>query len=193
MKRIIAKLLIFTFVISFHMPVFAKAEVGIEASALDKRAVQTKIYDTKSENELMKMALNVLQDEEYKILNLDNELSLVTAMKQSAKPRPLRVKLGYYAGFLIMSGVSFGIYSTIFWIWIKDAHTPYNVENTITINVSELTDKKRKIRINTNEKVFASHTGSQTTLKTITEAENQFYQDFYAKMDKESFITKQDL
>ncbi|OGI26388.1 MAG: hypothetical protein A2287_07310 [Candidatus Melainabacteria bacterium RIFOXYA12_FULL_32_12] len=191
MKRITAKLLIFTFIFSFHMPAFAKKEK--EASALDKRAAQTKIYDTKSESELMKMALNVIQDEEYKIINLDNELSLVTAMKQSARPRPLKVKIGYYTGFILMSGISFGIYSTIFWIWIKDAHTPYNVENTITLNVSELTDKKIKIRINTNEKVFAPHTGSQTTLKTIIEAENEFYQDFYVKMDKESFITRQDL
>lgn len=191
MKKITAKLLIFIFVFSLHMPAFAKNEK--EASALDKRAVQTKIYDTKSENELMKMALNIIQDEEYKIINLDNELSLVTAMKQSAKPRPLGVKIGYYTGFLLMSGISFGIYSAIFWIWIKDAHTPYNVENTITLNVSELTDKKRKIRINTNEKVFAPHTGSQTTLKTITEAENEFYEEFYSKMDKESFITRQDL
>ncbi|EKE03526.1 MAG: hypothetical protein ACD_20C00191G0003 [uncultured bacterium] len=191
MRKITAKLLIFIFAFSLHMPAFAKKEK--EVSSLDKRAAQTKIYDTKSENELMKMALNVIQDEEYKIINLDNELSLVTAMKQSERSRPLKVKIGYYTGFILMSGISFGIYSAIFWIWIKDAHTPYNVENTVTLNVSELTDKKRKIRINTNEKVFAPHTGGQTTLKTITEAENDFYQDFYGQMDKESFITKQDL
>ena len=191
MRRITAKLLIFIFVFSFHMPAFAKKETQV--SVLDKRAIQTKIYETKSEDELMKMALDILQDEDYKIINLDSELSLITAMKQSTRPRPLKVKIGYYTGFLVMSGISFGIYSTIFWIWIKDAHTPYNVENTIMINVSELTDKKRKIRINTNEKVFAPHTGDKTTLKTITECENQFYQDFYTKMDKESFIKEQNL
>ena len=174
------------------MPVFAKS-VKKEVTALDKRAIQTKIYDTKSESELMKMALNVLQDEEYKIINLDNDLSLITAIKESARPRPLGVKIGYYTGFLIMSGISFGIYSTIFWIWIKDAHTPYNIEDIITVNVAELTNKQRKIRINSIEKVLSPNTGKPTTLKTITDVESQFYQDFYTKMDKESFITKQNL
>jgi len=192
MKKFISKFLIFVFVFSFYMPVFAKS-VKKEVTALDKRAIQTKIYDTKSESELMKMALNVLQDEEYKIINLDNDLSLITAIKESARPRPLGVKIGYYTGFLIMSGISFGIYSTIFWIWIKDAHTPYNIEDIITVNVSELTNKQRKIRINSIEKVLSPNTGKPTTLKTITDVESQFYQDFYTKMDKESFITKQNL
>ena len=192
MKKTIAKLLIFVFIFSLYTPVFAKNDVK-EVSALDKRAVQTKIYDTKSESELMKMALNVLQDEEYKIINLDNELSLITAIKESARPRPLGVKIGYYTGFLIMSGISFGIYATIFWVWIKDAHTPYNIEDTITINISDLNAKQRKIRIISSEKVLAPHTGDKTTLKTITDVDSQFYQDFYTKMDKESFITKQNL
>lgn len=191
MKRFTSIFLILVLVFSFHAPVLAKEEK--EVSVLDKRAVQTKIYETKSENELMKMALNVVQDENYKIINLDNELSLVTAMKQTKKSRPLGIKIGYYTGFLLMSAISFGIYATIYWVWIKDAHTPYNVENTITLNVSDLNEEKRKIRINGYKKVLAPQTIGQTTLKKIEETEDKFYQDFFYKMDKESFITKQDL
>jgi hypothetical protein len=141
----------------------------------------------------MKLALSVMQDENYKIINLDNDLGIITAVKQSNKERPLRVKVGYYAGFLVMSGLSFGIYSTIFWVWIKDAHTPYNVENTVTLNIFDLNNKQRKIRISSNEKVFAPHTMDKTTLKSIQDPDCQFYKDFFIKLDKEEFIIKQNL
>lgn len=192
MKKFTAYFLIFIMVFSLHVPAFAKKKVKVE-SALDKRSVQTKIYDTKSKTELMKIALNVLQDENYKIINLDNELGVITAVKLSKRARPLRVKIGYYTGFLVMSGLSFGIYATIFWVWIKDAHTPYNVENTITLNAFDLNDKQRKIRINSSEKVLAPHTMDKTTLKSIQDPEIQFYKDFFTELDKEVFINKQNL
>lgn len=192
MKKFIAKLLIFILVFSLHMPVFAKKKIKTESS-LDKRSVQTKIYDTKSQTELMKIALNVLQDENYKIINLDNELGVITAVKQSNRPRPLRVKVGYYTGFLAVTALSFGIDAAICWIWIKDAHTPYNVEDTITINVFDLNNKQRKIRINAIEKVLAPHTLDKTTVKSINNPDSQLYKDFFVKLDKEAFITKQDL
>lgn len=192
MKKFIAEFLIFTLLFSMHLPVFAKKNVKTE-SALDKRAVQVKIYDTKSKTELMKMALNIMQDENYKIINLDNDLGVITAVKQSKRARPLRVKVGYYAGFLVMSGISFGIYAAIFWIWIKDAHTPYNVQDTVTVNVFDLNNNQRKIRISGGEKVMAPHTLDKATLKTIQSPDNQFYIDFFNKLDKENFIKKQDL
>lgn len=192
MKKTVVKFLIFILVFSIHMPVLAKKNVK-EESALDKRSYQTKIYDTKSKTELMKIALNVMQDENYKIINLDNDLGIITAVKQSKKQRPLKVKVGYYTGFLVMSGLSFGIYSAIFWIWIKDAHTPYNVYDTVTVNVFDLNNKQRKIRISGNERVLAPHTLDKTTLKTIQDPDSQFYKDFFIKLDKEVFITKQDL
>lgn len=192
MKKSIAKFLIFTLLFSMHLPVFAKKAVKTE-SVLDKRAVQVKIYDTKSKTELMKMALNIMQDENYKIINLDQDLGIITAVKQSKRARPLKVKVGYYAGFLVMSGISFGIYATVFWIWIKDAHTPYNVSDTVTVNVFDLNNKQRKIRISAGEKVMAPHTLDKATLKTIQSPDNQFYVDFFNKLDKEDFIIKQDL
>lgn len=192
MKKHIAKFLILTLLFSLHLPAFAKKDVKVE-SALDKRAVQTKIYDTKSKTELMKMAINIMQDENYKIINLDNDLGIITAVKQSKRARPLRVKVGYYAGFLVMSGLSFGIYATIFWIWIKDAHTPYNVQNTVTVNVFDLNNKQRKIRISGGEKVMAPHTLDKATLKTIQTPDGQFYVDFFKKLDTEDFLKKQDL
>lgn len=179
MKRSFSKFLIFVFLFSFSVPVFAKVK---DVSALDKRAAQTKTYDTRSEEELMKMALNVLQDEDYQIINLDNDLSLITAMKESAKPRPTAVKIGYYTGFVLMSGISFGIYSIIFWHWIKDAHTPYNVQDTITINVSDLNSKQRKIRLNSMERILAPNSMEKTTyLKKITDVDPSFYQEFFQK------------
>lgn len=192
MKKIIAKFLIFVLLFSLNMPAFAKKPVKTE-SVLDKRAVQVKIYDTKSKTELMKMALNIMQDENYKIINLDNDLGIITAVKQSNRPRPLIVKVGCYTGFLVMSALSFGIDAAICWVWIKDAHTPYNVEDAITLNVFDLNSKQRKIRISAIEKVLATHTMDKTTLKSIQDPESQFYKDFFIKLDKEAFITKQDL
>ena len=92
-----------------------------------------------------------------------------------------------------MSGLSFGIYATIFWVWIKDAHTPYNVEDTVTVNIFDLNNKQRKIRISAGEKVLAPHTMDKTTLKTIQDPDIEFYKDFFTKLDKEDFIIKQDL
>ena len=192
MKKITTKFLIFTLIFSLHMPAFAKKNVKTE-SALDKRSYQTKIYDTKSKTELMKMALDIMQDENYKIINLDNDLGIITAVKQSKRPRPLGVKVGYYTGFLVMSGLSFGIYATIFWVWIKDAHTPYNVQDTVTVNVFNLNNKQRKIRISGGERVLAPHTLDKTTLKVIQDPGAQFYKDFFIKLDKEDFIIKQNL
>lgn len=192
MKKVLAEILIFVIIFSLQSPAWAK-KVEKTESALDKRSVQTKIYDTKSQTELMKIALNVLQDENYKIINLDNDLGIITAVSQSKRERPLRVKVGYYTGFLVMSGLSFGIYATIFWVWIKDAHTPYNVEHVATINVFDLNDKQRKIRVSGLEKVFAPHAMNPTTLKDIQSAQSQFYKDLFIKMDKEVFVNKQGL
>lgn len=191
-KKFTAKFLIFVLVFCMNLPAFAKKAVQTE-TALDRRSYQTKIYDTKSKTELMKIALSVMQDENYKIINLDNDLGVITAVKQSNREKPLGVKVGYYTGFLVMSGISFGIYATIFWVWIKDAHTPYNVEYTVTLNVFDLNSKQRKIRVNSSEKVFATHTMDKTTLKSISDPTSQFYKDFFTKVDKEVFITKQDL
>lgn len=191
-KKIISLVLVFTIVFSLNIPVLAKTKVQAE-SALDKRAVQTKIYDTKSKNELMKMALDIMQDENYKILNIDNELGVITAVKQSKRSRPISVKIGYYAGFLAISALSFGIDAAICWVWIKDAHTPYNVEDTITLNIFDLNNKQRKIRISGIEKVMAPHTLDKATLKIIQDPSNEFYTDFFTKLNKEDFIMKQDL
>jgi len=192
MKKFTAKLLIFALIFSMHLPAFAKKKVQAE-SVLEKRSLQTKIYDTKSQTELMKMALDIMQDENYKIINLDNDLGVITAVKQSKRDKPLGVKAGYYTGFLVGSGLSFGIYATFLWVLIKDAHTPYNVDHTITLNVYDLNKNQRKIRISANEKVFATHTMDKTTLKSIQDPSSQFYKDFFINLDKEDFIIKQDL
>ena len=71
--------------------------------------------------------------------------------------------------------------------------TPYNVENTVTLNIFDLNNKQRKIRISSNEKVFAPHTMDKTTLKSIQDPDCQFYKDFFIKLDKEEFIIKQNL
>lgn len=44
-------------------------------------------FDTKFKTELMKIALTIMQDENYKIINLDNELGIITAVKQSKKQK----------------------------------------------------------------------------------------------------------
>jgi hypothetical protein len=193
MKKIISALLGFIFVFSFYAPVLAKKK--IEVSALDKRATETKIYDTKSDTELMKIALNLFQNEDYEIVNVDDKLNTITAKHQYKKPRSTATKVGSVIGGILITGASFGIDLPIAVIIIKDGFTPFSMEKELTLNVTNLNQKENKVRINSFDKTFVTNSmgGSKKVLSKIEEGQPDFYKDFYVKMDKEVFISKQNI
>jgi len=193
MKRIIPALLTFIFVFSLYAPVFAKKQP--EISALDRRNAETRIYNTKSETELMKTALSLFQSEDYEILNADDKLNTITAKRMYKKSKSKAAKTGAVIYGLLVSGASFGIYLPISIIIWKDGFTPYSMQKELTLSVSNLNQKENKIRINSFDKTFVTNSmsGVKTQLTKIEEGQLDFYKDFYVKMDKEVFITKQDL
>jgi len=152
MKRITALFLTVSFLFSLQAPVFAKKKQ--ELSVLDKRAIQIKTYDTKSEDELMKIALNLFQNEEYELKNIDDELSILTGKGEYRQPRPWYVKTGWVLTGLAITGATFGIYAPIGFFYIKDGCSPYIIEREVTLNVTNLNNKENKIRLVAYDKRF---------------------------------------
>jgi len=141
-----------------------------QKTQLQIRQFQTRTYDVDSEIMVLKAVANVLQDEGYIITNAEADLGLITAQKEAS------IEDGTEKFFAILF---FG------------ANARYKKNSIIesTANVSQF-GKQVKVRINFQLKAYDNR-GDLITLGQIDD--EQFYQDFFAKVDKGIFIQKENI
>jgi len=141
-----------------------------EKTQLQIREFQTRTYDVDSEIMVLKAVANVLQDEGYIITNAEADLGLITAQKEAS------IEDGTEKFFAI---IFFG------------ANARYKKNSIIesTANVSQF-GKQVKVRINFQLKAYDNH-GQLIEIGRIDDAE--FYQNFFAKVDKGIFIQKENI
>ncbi len=148
----------------------ATTNIDPEKTQLQIREFQTRTYDVDSELMVLKAVANVLQDEGYIITNAEADLGLLTAQKEAS----------------IEDGTE-----KFFSILFFGANARYKKNSIIecTANVSQF-GKQVKVRINFQLKAY-NNKGELIELGQIDNAE--FYQNFFAKVDKGIFIQKENI
>lgn len=181
-KLILSLLLLFSFIQTIINCNPAKAEKPVEKTQLEIREYQTRIYDTKDTKMVMKAVINALQDDGYIIENINNDLGIVTATKEkNIKSTSIIPKNFFRTGFtiLFMGGLANS--------YIESAYSS-NLKINGTVNISEY-NNKIKVRLGFVQKL--QETQELTNTRPIYDPE--FYNNFFAKLDKGIFIQKENI
>lgn len=170
MKRFLSAIIL-TLLLGIITPVFAKAsknEVITPQTQLQKRQYQTRQYNGISKADIMKAMLNVLQDEGFIVNNANSLLGFISGVKEFSpddKTIDVQAELGTKKGLMgcVVAAVE------------------------ATANISEY-GKDFKVRINFKTKLLNAY-GNAYKITEITD--EQYYQNFFSKVDKAIFIQKQ--
>lgn len=161
---------------SFVFCVPVMAEQAIDKTQLEIREYQTKVYDTKDTKMVIKAIINALQDDGYILGNINNDLGIITATKQS------EVKAGkskFWREVMLYS-----VYGAAGAAFVKSENTTMTIDSSV--NISDF-NQQTKIRANFSQKIQTA----QNTDKIKQINDEKFYQEFFAKVDKSIFIQKE--
>lgn len=170
-KRIILIMLI----LCFALPTFAKKrqqeDIITPMAQLEKRQYQTRDYDAAQKNMVMKAILNALQDDGYIIYNANPLLGFIYGVKDFDTSDPdidISKEFGLSKTRLNMNGIKVAT------IEVNANITEYG--NTI------------KVRVNFKRKLLNTY-GNAQFIDDVSEEE--FYQEFYKKVDQSIYLQKQ--
>jgi hypothetical protein len=143
------------------------APVTAPMTQLQIRQFQTREYNVLDKNRAMKAALNVLQDDGYIIKQAESELGFLHAVKEQ------ETSGNGFSRFMLGSDATYDSSKTI----------------ECTVNVT-IYDQKTRVRANFVSKTL-NNRGGVTKSTHITD--QNFYQQFFVKVDKGMFIEKGNL
>ncbi len=169
------KILLALFVLCLALPVSAKKtssqDIITPMTQLEKRQFQTRTYDSTDKALVMKAMLNVLQDEGFIVYNANPLLGFIYGVKDFDTSDPN-----------IDISKEFGLSKTrLNWNGVKVA----TIETTA--NVTEY-GKSMRVRINFKRKLLNIY-GNAQFIDDIND--ENYYQDFFSKVDKAIFLQKQ--
>ena len=174
MKKFLTVILTLTLLSGLCLESSAKSkgeEIITPQTQLEKREFQTRSYQGTNKTVIMKAMLNVLQDEGFIVNNANPLLGFISGTKDfstSDKTIDISKEFGVSKAKLTLKGVRVATIEA-------------------TANVTEF-GKEMKVRINFKRKLLNQY-GNAQKIEEITDA--NYYQDFYAKVDKAIFIQKQ--
>jgi len=157
-----------------------------QATQLETREFQTRMFDTNNIKLVMKAMVNVLQDDNYIITNAVTDLGVIMAKKEidlGRAPRGSNVENDFWIEFfnaLNKKGTQKPQEERIF-------QKTKIVE--VSINVSEY-GRQCKVRANFQAKILDN---KGDVVEVYPVQDGKFYQDFFAKVDKAIFLQKQGL
>lgn len=150
---------------------FSNATPAPQKTQLEKRQIQTRSYDSNDKAMVMKAMLNVLQDEGFIVDNANPLLGFISGSKEfdiNDKSIDIQKEFGTSKCSLNWSGVRVAVIEA-------------------TANVTEY-GKEIKVRITFKRKLLNVYGNAQA----IDEIDDEnYYQDFFAKIDKAIFLQKQ--
>ncbi len=157
-----------------------------QATQLETREFQTRMYDTNDVKLIMKAVVNVLQDDGYIITNAVPDLGVLMAKKE--------VDLGNTSANNNENNFWFNFFKALN---NDNKHRTREEEATyqktkaveVSINVTEY-GKQTKVRANFQAKIL-DNKGNVVDVFPVNDA--KFYQDFFAKTDKSIFLQKEGL
>jgi len=173
LKRFLA--VVFIFCIFAGLPAGAKKQAQEEIitpmSQLEKRQFQTRTYESNDKALVMKAMLNVLQDEGFIVYNANPLLGFIYGVKDfdtSDKNIDISKEFGLSKARLNWNGVKVATVET-------------------TANITEY-GKSMRVRINFKRKLLNIY-GNAQFIDDIND--ENYYQDFFSKVDKAIFLQKQ--
>ncbi len=137
---------------------------------LQIREFQTKVFEVDDQLMVMKAMINVLQDDGYIVENANVDLGLITASKETD------VEDGW-SKFFAQLGEG------------DQARWSKNLIIESSSNISQLGDRV-KVRINFRGKVLDNQAG---IVDVYSVEDENFYQDFFIKVDKAIYLQQQNI
>lgn len=170
-KRILLLLLILCLALPANARKKDAEKIITPMTQLEKRQFQTRTYDSNDKPLVMKAMLNVLQDEGFIVYNANPLLGFIYGVKDFDTSDPN-----------IDISKEFGLSkSRLNWNGVKVA----TVETTA--NITEY-GKSMRVRVNFKRKLLNIY-GNAQFIDDIND--EQYYQDFFSKVDKAIFLQKQ--
>lgn len=176
MKRFLY-LFITLFLFSTVLPASAKdnyahiAPLVPKKTQLEKRQIQTKLFDCNDQPLVMKAILNVLQDEGYIVNNANPILGFISGAKEFDVGDPtidIEKEFGVPRRLLGRQGIKVAVIET-------------------TANITEYGDQT-KVRITFKRKLLNMYGNAQVISEINDE---RYYREFFSKVDKAVFIQMQ--
>lgn len=144
---------------------------------LQTRQLQTRNYATRDTKKILQVALAVLQDEGFVVKNSDADMGLLSASKNLHEVDVDSVGSAFAKGF-------FGFVGSV------SSHEFSTVEATVTV-----TSFGKEARVRLSVRLSSTESGglSGSNIKYEAVTDPNFYQDFFAKLQKGIFIEQQGL
>ena len=169
------KIFLILFVLCLALPVPAKKQAQEDIitpmTQLEKRQFQTRTYDSSDKALVMKAMLNVLQDEGFIVYNANPLLGFIYGVKDFDTSDPnidISKEFGLSKARLNMNGVRVATVET-------------------TANVTEY-GKSMRVRVNFKRKLLNVY-GNAQFIDDIND--ENYYQEFFSKVDTAIFLQKQ--
>ncbi len=166
-------LILFVLCLALTVPAKKQAQEDIitPMTQLEKRQFQTRTYDSSDKALVMKAMLNVLQDEGFIVYNANPLLGFIYGVKDFDTSDPnidISKEFGLSKARLNMNGVRVATVET-------------------TANVTEY-GKSMRVRVNFKRKLLNVY-GNAQFIDDIND--ENYYQEFFSKVDKAIFLQKQ--
>ena len=146
----------------------------LDKDYLERRSIETRVFDTKNEKELLTASAQVLQDLGYTIKESDVSLGMITAEKnRDVTSKAGKIALTTISILSVARGGSEATYEDVQKFYVNIVTTPTK-ENTI------------KVRVLFTRKSWDNH-GKIYSIEKINDI--QTYQQFFDKLSQSVFLT----
>lgn len=188
----------YLFCVLFAVSCVPPAPPEPEKTQLEIREFQTRTFEVNDYSGVMKSILNVLQDDGFMVKNVSADLGFLSATKDvglnnrwaSRFDEPeyrLANDDGFDFGFSIGRGMGLGVKKRFPSDRRPQRAYPTHECIEATVNVSQFGDKVR-VRASFQSKIFDNN---EAIMRVQPIQDEQFYQDFFLKVDKGIFIEQQ--
>lgn len=195
MKKFIGIIILGLLIMPFTAPVYA--EVQFYMSPMEIREMQTRVFNTSDTNKVYKAAINTLQDNDFSIQNIEDEVGFILAQKENKEKRANKGTVAVYSTTMALNVVSAALGGSGY-NGITDSGMRLNNElaartivTVANVNVEPFGKKQTKVRVTFIERELQNADGysyvksAPRKINRITSPE--VYKEFFRQLDKSIF------
>lgn len=168
-------------------------------SVLEKREVQTRVFELSDEIHVMKAVVNTLQDNGFIIQSIEPELGHIHAKKEVKLKRTDKKRVALFTFLLICDslGAAMGDPSSIInsyshSVMLNSELSLHTVVYDSNVNIQKLGNNKIKVRFVVVEKILENADGYTTVKssprKVVRHYEPEIFQEFFNQVHKSVFL-----
>lgn len=174
---------------------------SVNVSALEIRALQTRVFETPDDKKVVKAVIDTLQDNGFIIQSVEPELGHIRAKKEVKLKRTDKGRVSVYSTCIAFNtaalALSFGANPSAILAIVEDSIrisnevAPHTVIFDSNVNIHKI-GNKTKVRFNVIEKVLENADGYTTVKssprKVVRHYEAEIYQEFFNQVAKSLFL-----